>query len=224
MAGTRAAGTRQGARSHGQQGAWRAADVADASNRFRRAGSSPLHAALAAERLRCDNPRSRRIRSTLDADLHVRIESRVADWVDRLPPRTSAAVIVARTDSMEVLAYVGAARFGDDASFGHIDMARAWRSPGSTLKPFLYGLALDDGLIHSQSLLVDAPQAFGGYRPATSISAFAAPSPHTTRCANRSTCRPWRCSTPWARRASARAWRMPARRCACRAAANRIWR
>ena len=48
---------------------------------------------------------------------------------------------------------------------GHVDMVRAWRSPGSTLKPFLYGLALDDGLIHSESLLVDAPQSFGDYRP-----------------------------------------------------------
>jgi len=44
-------------------------------------------------------------------------------------------------------------------------MVRAWRSPGSTLKPFLYGIALDDGLIHSESLLVDAPQSFGDYRP-----------------------------------------------------------
>lgn len=159
------------------QGAWRAADVADArvEQVSARRLQPPLHAALAAERLRRDNPRSRRIRSTLDADLQVRIESRVADWVDRLPPRTSAAVIVARTDSMEVLAYVGAARFGDDASFGHIDMARAWRSPGSTLKPFLYGLALDDGLIHSQSLLVDAPQAFGGYRPGNFDQRFRGP-------------------------------------------------
>ncbi len=159
------------------RGVWSAADVADA--RAERVATRqlqpPMHAALAAERLRRENPRSRRIRSTLDADLQVRIESRVADWVDRLPPRTSAAVIIARADSMEVLAYVGAARFGDDASFGHIDMARAWRSPGSTLKPFLYGLALDDGLIHSHSLLVDAPQAFGTYRPGNFDQRFRGP-------------------------------------------------
>jgi penicillin-binding protein 1C len=85
--------------------------------------------------------------------------------VARLPPRTSAALLVADTRTLEVRAYVGAARFGDAASYGHLDMATAFRSPGSTLKPFLYGLALDQGLIHSESLLVDAPQAFDGYRP-----------------------------------------------------------
>ena len=54
-------------------------------------------------------------------------------------------------------------------------MVRATRSPGSTLKPFLYGLALDDGLIHSESLLVDAPQSFGDYRPANFDPAFNGP-------------------------------------------------
>jgi penicillin-binding protein 1C len=54
-------------------------------------------------------------------------------------------------------------------------MVRAWRSPGSTLKPFLYGLALDDGLIDSESLLVDAPQSFGTYRPGNFDMAFAGP-------------------------------------------------
>jgi penicillin-binding protein 1C len=52
---------------------------------------------------------------------------------------------------------------------------KAWRSPGSTLKPFLYGLALDDGLIHSESLLVDAPQSFGDYRPGNFDMAFNGP-------------------------------------------------
>ena len=54
-------------------------------------------------------------------------------------------------------------------------MVKAWRSPGSTLKPFLYGLALDDGLIHSESLLVDAPQSFGDYRPGNFDMAFNGP-------------------------------------------------
>ena len=125
----------------------------------------PLHGALLAQRLREAAPREREIRSTLDFELQRRLEARVADWVARLPPRTSAAVVVADTRTLEVRAYVGAARFGDDASYGHLDMVQAFRSPGSTLKPFLYGLALDEGLIHSQSLFVDAPQGFDGYRP-----------------------------------------------------------
>jgi len=54
-------------------------------------------------------------------------------------------------------------------------MVRAWRSPGSTLKPFLYGLALDDGLIDSESLLIDAPQSFGTYRPGNFDMAYNGP-------------------------------------------------
>jgi len=56
-----------------------------------------------------------------------------------------------------------------------VDMVQAWRSPGSTLKPFLYTMALDDGLIHSESLLVDAPQSFGSYRPGNFDMAFNGP-------------------------------------------------
>ncbi len=159
------------------RGVWTLATIEDAQreNVVARQLQAPLHAALAAERLRRENPLARRIQTTLDADLQTRVEARVRDWVERLPPRTSAAVIIVDTRSMQVRAYVGAAHFGDEASFGHIDMARAWRSPGSTLKPFLYGMALDAGLIHSESLLVDAPQDFGGYRPGNFDQRFRGP-------------------------------------------------
>jgi penicillin-binding protein 1C len=159
------------------QNAWNEDDVREARVEavVARQLQPPMHAALLAERLRQQQPQARRIRSTIDFELQRRLEARVADWVARLPPRTSAAIIVADTRTLEVRAYVGAARFGDDASYGHLDMARAYRSPGSTLKPFLFGLALDEGLIHSQSLLVDAPQGFGGYRPGNFDGRFRGP-------------------------------------------------
>ena len=125
----------------------------------------PVIAALAAQRLRDAFPNQRRIHSTLDAELQRRLEERVGAWVATLPPRSSTAVLVADTRTLEIRAYVGAGRFADGERFGYLDMVTAWRSPGSTLKPFLYGLALDDGLIHSRSLLVDAPQEFDGYMP-----------------------------------------------------------
>ncbi len=125
----------------------------------------PVIAALAAQRLRDQFPNQRRIQSTLDADLQRRLEERISAWVAALPPRSSAAVLIADTRTLEIRAYVGAGRFADGERFGHLDMVTAWRSPGSTLKPFLYGLAIDDGLIHSRSLLVDAPQEFDGYMP-----------------------------------------------------------
>jgi penicillin-binding protein 1C len=135
----------------------------------------PLQAALLAERLRAQDPGRGEIRSTLDADLQAIAERRVAAWVAALPERTSAAALVVDNESLEARAYVGSARFADPRSLGHVDMVRATRSPGSTLKPFVYALALDDGLIHSQSLLVDAPQSFGRYRPANFGDAFHGP-------------------------------------------------
>ena len=146
---------------------WTPAEVADAriEGVAARSLEVPLHAALLAERLRRQQPRQRRIPTTIDAGLQQALESRVTDYLARLPERTSAALLVIENESLEARAYVGTAAFGDPARLGHVDMIRAWRSPGSTLKPFLYGLALDDGLIHSESLLVDAPQSFDGYRP-----------------------------------------------------------
>jgi penicillin-binding protein 1C len=158
-------------------GIWTAARIAAAriESVQSRALRPPLHAALAAERLRQATPRERRIGSTLDLDLQRWAEERVAAWIERLPPRSSAAVLIVDTTSMQALAYVGTGRFGDGDRFGHIDMVQSPRSPGSTLKPLLYGLALDDGLIHAHSLLVDAPQDFDGYRPGNFDQRFRGP-------------------------------------------------
>ena len=158
-------------------GLWSRAEVADARIEpvVARALQPPLHAALLAQRLRAANPRLAQIRSTLDIDLQRTLEDRVGAYFSNLPERTSAALLVVDNATMEARAYVGSVDFRDAARLGQVDIVRAWRSPGSTLKPFLYGLALDDGLIHSESLLVDAPQAFGDYRPGNFDKAFNGP-------------------------------------------------
>lgn len=92
-----------------------------------------------------------------------------------LPAQTSSAALLIENSSREVLAYVGSSHYGDMDRLGHVDMIAAVRSRGSTLKPFLYAAALDAGLIHSQSLLVDAPQAFDGYRLANFSDFFHGP-------------------------------------------------
>jgi penicillin-binding protein 1C len=158
-------------------GVWSAARIADAAIEpvVARSLHAPLSAALLAGRLHREHPHQRRITTTIDADLQRAAEDRVSAYLSRLPPRTSAALLVVDNATLETRIYVGTSDFGDPKRHGYIDMVRAARSPGSTLKPFLYGLALDDGLITSQSLLVDAPQDFGGYKPGNFDEAFSGP-------------------------------------------------
>ncbi|WP_254425175.1 penicillin-binding protein 1C [Rhodanobacter sp. B04] len=159
------------------EGVWSEAEVREATIEpvVARSLRAPLEAALLAERLHQQQPQARRIVTTIDADLQRAAEDRVSEYLARLPARTSAAVLVVDNTTLEASVYVGTAEFADPLRLGHVDMVRAPRSPGSTLKPFLYGLALDDGLIDSQSLLVDAPQDFGGYRPGNFDEAFSGP-------------------------------------------------
>lgn len=136
---------------------------------------APQRAPLLAERLRRGLPQTRRIVSTIDSQMQATVEQLVLDRAQQLPPRVSMAVLVMANESGEVRAYSGSADFSDPARFSHVDMVRALRSPGSTLKPFLYGMALDEGLIHSESLLADVPRSFGGYQPGNFQQSFNGP-------------------------------------------------
>lgn len=134
----------------------------------------PTLAPLLARRL--NRPGSRPlIRTTLDAALQRRLEDLLLGWRARLPERTSAAILVVESQTMAVRAYLGSVDLGDTRRFGHVDMISALRSPGSTLKPFLFGMALDEGLIHSESLLQDVPRRYGDYRPGNFSQGFSGP-------------------------------------------------
>lgn len=134
----------------------------------------PRLAPLLARRLNTpDSPAL--IRTTLDASLQRRLEDLLLGWRARLPEHTSAAVLVVEAQSMAVRAYLGSVDIGDDKRFGHVDMIQSVRSPGSTLKPFLYGMTLDAGLIHSESLLQDVPRRYGDYRPGNFSAGFTGP-------------------------------------------------
>jgi len=139
----------------------------------------PSLAPLLARRLnRPDSPPL--IRTTVDATLQRRLEDLLLGWRARLPEYTSAAILVVEEESMAVRAYVGSVDINDAKRFGHVDMISALRSPGSTLKPFLYGMALDDGLIHSESLLQDVPRRYGDYRPGNFSMGFTGAVPAST--------------------------------------------
>ncbi|MBK1718361.1 penicillin-binding protein 1C [Thiocystis violacea] len=104
-------------------------------------------------------------RLTIDGEIQRRLERLAAERVEPLGEKVSLALLVARHASGEVLASVGAARPLDTERRGYIDMTRAVRSPGSTLKPLIYGLAFEDGIAHPDSLIEDRPSGFSGYAP-----------------------------------------------------------
>jgi penicillin-binding protein 1C len=102
---------------------------------------------------------------TLDAPLQQALESLARDRAIALGASISVAILAVDNASGEVLARVGSPDYFDDRRAGQVDMTRAVRSPGSTLKPFIYGLAFEDGFVHPESLIDDRPIRFGSYAP-----------------------------------------------------------
>ena len=112
-------------------------------------------------------PREPKIVTTLDRHLQQIAETQVAARIAGLRDRgiSSAAVVVIENDSRAVRVLVGSPDFFATATQGQVNAAVARRSPGSTLKPFLYAMAMDAGLIIPDSYLLDIPTDFAGYVP-----------------------------------------------------------
>ncbi len=132
-------------------------------------------APLLSRRLINREPGAHLIHTFIDREIQRRLESLARDQIHRLPQRASLAMLVMEHDSGKVVAYLGSPDLTNQNRFGYLDMVSAERSPGSTLKPFIYGLAMDEGLIHSESLLMDVPLSFGDYRPHNFDRGFSGP-------------------------------------------------
>lgn len=104
-------------------------------------------------------------RTTLDVRVQAALEGLVREHVKGLGRGLSAAVVAVDHQRGEIVAEVGSPGLLDEARLGGVDMARAVRSPGSTLKPLIYGLAFDAGLAHPETLIEDGPTRFGRYTP-----------------------------------------------------------
>ncbi|WP_291167865.1 penicillin-binding protein 1C [Hyphomicrobium sp.] len=125
----------------------------------------PMFAPHLAEAEVAARPTENVIKLTLERNLQGNLERLAVEHARTIGDNVSTAIIVADHQTGEILAEVGSADYMDRTRHGAVDMATAVRSPGSTLKPFIYGLAFEAGLAHPQTLIEDRPVRFGNYAP-----------------------------------------------------------
>jgi penicillin-binding protein 1C len=138
------------------------------------AAAEPVHAgrrpaahsaAHLAERLRAAEPDAPVIRTTIDGNLQAQLEAMAGRYQLKLEEGATIALLVVENAGRQARAYVGSGDYFDNGRLGQNDLVQAVRSPGSTLKPFIYGLAFDDLLIHPETIVIDRPMRFGDYEP-----------------------------------------------------------
>ncbi len=124
-----------------------------------------------------DAPRT--IHSTIDIQIQNLLQENVQRFIAQSAVfgLSNASALLLHWPSMEVHALVGSANFYNATIDGQVDGTKARRSPGSTLKPFIYALALDQGVIHPHSMLMDTPKSFGDYNPENFDKQFQGPLP-----------------------------------------------
>jgi penicillin-binding protein 1C len=125
----------------------------------------PTLAAHAAQEALEAAPGKPEIRLTIDARLQSALEALARQRLAALDPRLSAAILVVDNATGELRAHVGSPDFLSEQRSGSIDMARALRSPGSALKPFIYAIAFEDGVAHPETIIDDRPARYGTYAP-----------------------------------------------------------
>ncbi|HWF08766.1 MAG TPA: penicillin-binding protein 1C [Bryobacteraceae bacterium] len=118
-----------------------------------------------------------RIDTTLDASMQAIVERQVNRYISETGERgiRNASVLVADPRDMSTKAWIGSADFHDESIDGQVNGVLAKRSPGSTLKPFIYALALDQGVLHPRTMLRDAPTSFGPFTPENFDGRFLGP-------------------------------------------------
>jgi penicillin-binding protein 1C len=127
----------------------------------------PFLAPHLVDRILASGDSDARITTTVDSDLQELVERQLQSYVERNRSLAinNGAVILLDYRTMQVSAYVGSANYFNEAIDGQVDGLCGRRSPGSALKPFIYALAIDQGLIHPQSMLKDTALRIAAYNP-----------------------------------------------------------
>ncbi|MCA3555530.1 penicillin-binding protein 1C [Aestuariivirga sp.] len=125
----------------------------------------PMLAAHVAERIAKAAPPGAVAQTTIARDLQASLETLARDRALLIGSGVATAILVVDNKTGEVRAHVGGTGYFDTLRAGQMDLANALRSPGSTLKPFIYGLAFEDGLVHPETLIDDRAVRYGAYAP-----------------------------------------------------------
>ena len=150
--------------------------VLQLKRQLRRTAELPFRAPHFVDEIRGKAPAGS-IGTTLDLKLQTLLERKLAQYVEaheRVGIKNGSAMIV-DFRTMDVVALAGSVDFLNQKIQGQVNGTRAKRSPGSTLKPFIYGMAIDQALVHPRTLLKDAPRHFGEWRPENFDQDFAGP-------------------------------------------------
>ena len=125
----------------------------------------PRFAAHLSERARRQNAQANTVQLTIKRSIQNSLEAVGRKAARQLGKGVSLAMVLVDARSGHVLAEVGSANYLGANRDGWVEMTRAIRSPGSALKPFIYGLAFEEGIVLPETLIVDSPSDFAGYRP-----------------------------------------------------------
>jgi len=118
-------------------------------------------------RIRQSYPGKAEVRTSIDANVQTKAENVLTNYSNALKLRNiyNASVLIIDNRTHSVAAYIGSSDFKDLFHNGQVDGVSAVRSPGSTLKPLLYGLSIDHGIITPKTVIADVPSNFQGYTP-----------------------------------------------------------
>ncbi|NKL97601.1 penicillin-binding protein 1C [Rhizobium leguminosarum] len=125
----------------------------------------PALAAHVADAALRNEPTVLKHQTTLKKQVQQGLEAVARAAAMKLGPKLSLAMVMADAQTGAIVGEVGSADYFDASRSGWIDMTRVNRSPGSTLKPFIYGLAFEQGLVSQETIIEDRPADFFGYRP-----------------------------------------------------------
>lgn len=143
-----------------------------------RRAAMPMLAPHLADRAVLERPDAAIHRTTLRADLQAQLQQLAKEAVKNQHSGVSLAIMVADHRTGAVLGSVGSAGYQEAiGGAAYLDMTRAVRSPGSTLKPLIFGLSFDQGIAHPETMFDDRPMRFGQYAPQNFDGAFRGPLP-----------------------------------------------